>query len=164
MIRSFVVAAAQNRVIGQGNRMPWHLPSDLAFFKRITMGHPIVMGRKTYESIGKPLPGRTNIVITRDPGFRAPGCVVVDSLEAAYRAAGDTDEVFVIGGAQIYQAAMANVDRIYLTEIQASPEGDTWFPEIDRRQWIETELATQDIDERHAFATRTVRLDRKRSA
>src|SRR6185369_8110113 len=111
MIRSFVVAAARNGVIGQGNRMPWHLPSDLAFFKRLTMGHPVVMGRKTYESIGKPLTGRKNIVITRDPAFQAPGCVVVDSLDAAYRAAGDAGEVFVIGGAQVYEAAMPTVDR-----------------------------------------------------
>ena len=164
MIRSFVVAAARNGVIGQTNRMPWHLPSDLAFFKRITMGHPVVMGRKTYESIGKPLPGRKNIVITRDPAFQAPGCVVVDSLDAAYRAAGDVDEVFVIGGAQVYEAAMPTVDRIYLTEVEAQIEGDTWFPRFDRSQWAETELATQGLDERHALTTRTVRLDRKRPA
>ncbi|QJR10311.1 Dihydrofolate reductase type 3 [Usitatibacter rugosus] len=164
MIRSYVVAATRNRVIGKGNGMPWHLPSDLAFFKKITMGHPIVMGRKTHESIGKALPGRTNIVITRDPAFKAPGCVVVDSLEAAYRAAGDVDEVFVIGGAQIFEAGMPGVDRIYLTDIDAQIEGDTWFPPFDRSQWVETELARQGVDERHAFATRTVRLDRKRPA
>jgi len=164
VIRSFVVAAARNGVIGQGNRMPWHLPSDLAFFKRVTMGHPVVMGRKTYEAIGKPLPGRTNIVITRDPAFRAPGCVVVDSLDAAYRAAGDVDEVFVIGGAQVYEAALPTVDRIYLTEVEAQIEGDTWFPRIDRSQWAETELARQGVDGRHAYSTRMVRLDRKRPA
>ncbi len=163
MIRSFVVAVARNGVIGHTNGMPWHLPSDLAFFKRLTMGHPIVMGRKTHESIGKPLPGRTNIVITRDRAFRAPGCVVVDSLEAAYRAAGDVDEVFVIGGAQVYDAAMATIDRIYLTEVEAEIEGDTWFPAFDRSQWTEVELARQGIDERHALTTRTVRLDRRRA-
>lgn len=162
MIRSFVVAVARNGVIGHTNGMPWHLPSDLVFFKRLTMGHPIIMGRKTHESIGKPLPGRMNIVITRDPALRAPGCVVVDSLEAAYRAAGGVDEVFVIGGAQVYGAAMATIDRIYLTEVEAEIEGDTWFPAIDRSQWTEVELSRQGIDERHALATRTVRLDRKR--
>ena len=162
MIRSFVVAAARNGVIGQANGMPWHLPSDLAFFKRVTMGHPIVMGRKTYESIGKALPGRTNIVITRDPAFEAPGCVVVDSLEAAYRAAGDAEEVFVIGGAQIFEAAMPTADRIYLTEVEAEIAGDTWFPKLDRSQWMETELARQGLDERHAITTRTLKLDRKR--
>jgi dihydrofolate reductase len=164
MIHSFVVAAARNGVIGQTNRMPWHLPSDLAFFKRLTMGHPVVMGRKTYESIGKPLPGRKNIVITRDPAFQAPGCVIVDSLDAAYRAAGDVDEVFVIGGAQVYEAAMPTVDRIYLTEVEAEIEGDTWFPRFDRSQWAETEISRQGLDERHALSTRTVRLDRKQPA
>jgi dihydrofolate reductase len=144
--------------------MPWHLPSDLAFFKRLTMGHPIIMGRKTYESIGRALPGRTNIVITRDPAFKAPECVVVDSLDAAYRAAGDVDEVFVIGGAQIFEAGMNGADRIYLTEIDAEIEGDTWMPRFDRSQWAETELARQGLDDRHAFKTRTVRLDRKHPA
>ena len=163
MIRSLVVAVARNGVIGHTNGMPWHLPSDLAFFKRLTMGHPIIMGRKTHESIGKPLPGRVNIVITRDRAFRAPGCVVVDSLEAAYRAAGDVEEVFVIGGAQVYDVAMATIDRIYLTEVEGSIEGDTWFPPFDRSQWTEVELSRQAIDERHALATRTVRLDRKRA-
>ena len=99
MIRSFVVAVARNGVIGRTNGLPWRLPADLAFFKRVTMGHPVIMGRKTYESIGKPLPGRLNIVVTRSPGFTAPGCTVVESLEAAYRAAGEAAEVFVIGGA-----------------------------------------------------------------
>lgn len=162
MIRSFVVAVARNGVIGHANGLPWRLPADLAFFKRITMSHPIVMGRKTYESIGKPLPGRTNIVVTRSPGFSAPGCVVVDSLAAAYRAAGDAKEVFVIGGAQIYEAALPDADRIYLTEVESEIDGDTWFPKIDRSEWIETELERHAPDDRHAHAMRIVRLDRKR--
>lgn len=162
MIRSFVVAVARNGVIGHANGLPWRLPADLAFFKRLTMGHPIILGRKTYESIGKPLPGRLNIVVTRSPGFRAPGCTVVDTLEAAYRAAGDAPEVFIIGGAQIYEAAFPSADRIYLTEVEADIEGDTWFPRFDRKDWEETVLERHERDERHAHAMRIVRLDRKR--
>ncbi len=160
MIRSFVVAAARNGVIGRGNALPWRLPEDLAFFKRLTMGHPIIMGRKTYESIGKPLPGRLNIVVTRS-AFQAPGCTVVDSLEAAYRAAGDADEVFVIGGAQIFEAALPSADRIYLTEIESAIDGDTYFPRFDRSQWSEKELGRHGVDESHAHPMRIVRLDRK---
>lgn len=162
MIRSFIVAVARNGVIGHTNGLPWRLPADLAFFKRVTMGHPIIMGRKTYESIGRPLPGRTNIVVTRSPGFAAPGCIVVGSLEEAYRAAGDAQEAFVIGGAQVYEAAFSGADRIYLTEVEADIEGDTWFPRFDRGQWTETELERHGRDERHAHAMRIVRLDRKR--
>lgn len=164
MIRSFVVAVARNGVIGHTNGLPWRLPADLAFFKRLTMGHPIIMGRKTYESIGKPLPGRLNIVVTRSPDFKAPGCTVVATLDAAYRAAGAVDEVFIIGGAQIYDAAFAAADRIYLTEVESEIEGDTYFPLFDRRDWVETVLEVHARDERHAHSMRIVRLDRKRAA
>jgi dihydrofolate reductase len=163
MIRSFVVAAARNGVIGHTNGLPWRLPADLAFFKRLTMGHPIIMGRKTYESIGKPLPGRLNIVVTRSAGFQAQGCTVVGTLEEAYRAAGDAPEVFIIGGAQIYEAAFATADRIYLTEVESRVEGDTFFPRFDRNEWVETALETHGRDERHAHSMRIVRLDRKRA-
>jgi dihydrofolate reductase len=163
MIRSFVVAVARNGVIGRTNGLPWRLPADLAFFKRVTMGHPIIMGRKTYESIGKPLPGRLNIVVTRSAGFQAPGCTVVGTLEEAYRAAGDAPEVFIIGGAQIYEAAFATADRIYLTEVESQVEGDTFFPRFDRNRWDETVLETHGRDERHAHSMRIVRLDRKRA-
>ena len=163
MIRSFVVAVARNGVIGHTNGLPWRLPADLAFFKRLTTGHPIIMGRKTCESIGKPLPGRLNIVVTRSPDFKAPGCTVVATLDAAYRAAGDAPEVFIIGGAQIYDAAFAAADRIYLTEVESDIEGDTYFPRFDRRDWVETVLETHGRDERHAHSMRIVRLDRKRA-
>jgi dihydrofolate reductase len=162
-LRSIVVAVARNGVIGHTNGLPWRLPADLAFFKRLTMGHPIIMGRLTWESIGKALPGRHNIVVTRTPGFQAPGATVVGSLEAAYRAAGDTPEVFVIGGAQLYEAAFADVDRIYLTEVESDVEGDTRFPSFDRAAWQETELERHGRDERHAHSMRIVRLDRGRS-
>src|SRR5215831_8230091 len=102
MRRSLVVAMSRNRVIGRDNQLPWRLPADLAFFKRTTSGHPVIMGRKTYESIGKPLPGRTNVVITGQRDYVAPGCIVVHSLDEAYRAAGDSDEVFVIGGSALF--------------------------------------------------------------
>ena len=126
------------------------LPADLAFFRKLTMGHPIIMGRKTYESIGKPLPGRLNIVVTRQPGFSAPGCTVVPTVQSGYAAAGDAREVFIIGGAQIYEASFADADRIYLTEVESDIEGDTYFPRFDRSQWAEKELERHGIDERHA--------------
>ena len=164
MVKSFVVAVARNGVIGHTNGLPWRLPADLAFFKRLTMGHPIIMGRKTYESIGRPLPGRLNIVVTRLPGYHAKGCTVVGSIDAAYVAAGSAEEVFVIGGAQVYEAALARADRIYLTEVESDIEGDTLFPRFDRQGWVETELERHPRDARHAHSMRIVRLDRKKRA
>ena len=164
MIRSLVIAQAANRVIGRDNRMPWHLPADLAHFKRVTMGRPVIMGRKTWESIGRALPGRLNIVITRTASFTAPGATVVGSLDEAYRAAGDVDEVFIIGGGQVYAEAMATADRIYLTEIAAEPEGDTWFPAFDRSQWQETVMGEHAPDEKNAHALRFLKLERQRPA
>jgi dihydrofolate reductase len=144
MIRlAIIVAAAENGVIGRNNALPWSLPEDLRYFKRVTMGKPIVMGRKTYEAIGKPLPGRTNIVITRNPGFAAEGVRVVSSLEEALELAGHialidgAEELVVIGGAEIYQAAIPEADRLYITEVHASVEGDAMLPEIDWAQWLE---------------------------
>jgi dihydrofolate reductase len=135
---SLVAALARNRVIGAGNRLPWHLPEDLRRFKRLTMGAPVIMGRKTHESIGKPLPGRRNIVVTRQPGARWEGCEVAGSLEAALAAAGDAPEVFVIGGAELYAAALPRADRLHLTLIDAEYEGDALFPEFDPAGWRET--------------------------
>jgi len=138
-----IVAAAENGVIGRNNALPWHLPQDLRYFKRVTMGKPIVMGRKTFESIGRPLPGRTNIVITRNPDFAAEGVRVVGSLDEALRLAGDialidgAQELVVIGGAGIYKAAIPRADRLYITEVHASVEGDAFLPEIDWAHWHE---------------------------
>jgi dihydrofolate reductase len=162
MRRSLVVAMSRNRVIGRDNHLPWRLPADLAFFKRATLGHPVVMGRKTYESIGKPLPGRRNIVVTRDPAFRAEGCVVAHSFPEALAAAGNAEEISIIGGSAIFAAALPDADRIYLTEVDAEVPGDTYFPDFDRSQWTETELERHAADERHAYPFRIVRLDRKR--
>tara|TARA_A100001037_G_scaffold277126_1_gene276906 strand:+ start:1344 stop:1823 length:480 start_codon:yes stop_codon:yes gene_type:complete len=135
---SLIVAVAENGVIGRDGDLPWRIPADLKFFKDITMGKPIVMGRKTYQSIGRTLPGRTNIVITRNPDFAADDTVVVDDLDAALDAAGDADEAMVIGGAQIYALALARANRIYLTRVHAAPDGDVTFPELDRDVWKET--------------------------
>ena len=162
MIRSLVVAMDRNRVIGRDNALPWRLPADLAYFKRVTMGHPVVMGRRTYESIGKPLPGRLNIVVSRNPGFRAAGCTVVGSLDEAWRAAGNAPEVCVIGGTSLFAEALPVADRIHLTEVGAEVAGDTWFPEFDRAEWSEREVERHAADERHAYPFRIVVLERKR--
>lgn len=134
---TLIVARARNGVIGRDNAMPWKIPGEQAFFKRVTMGHPIVMGRKTWESIGRPLPGRRSIVITRDPNFAAPGAEVVHSLDEALALVGNADEAFVIGGAQIYTAALPRADRVIVTEIDADFAGDTTFPALAPGEWRE---------------------------
>lgn len=162
MIRSLVVAMARNRVIGRDNLLPWRLPADLAYFKQVTMGHPVVMGRRTYESIGKALPGRKNIVVSRNRDFAAPGCTVVGSLDEAWKAAGDAAEVSIIGGTSLFAEALPLADRIHLTEVEADVPGDTFFPEFDRGQWSEREVARHATDDRHAYPFRIVVLDRTR--
>ena len=140
---AIIVAQAKNRVIGVNNKLPWHLPEDLRYFKQVTMGKPIIMGRNTYESIGRPLPGRENIVISRQADYAPKGVVVVPSLEAAIEHAGNiglingVDEAMVIGGAQIYQQALDIADRLYLTEVDAEIDGDAWFPDFSREEWNE---------------------------
>ncbi len=140
MTVTLIAALARNRVIGRGNRMPWHIPEDLKRFKALTLGHPVIMGRKTFESIvatlGKPLPGRDNIVVTRAKDYAAPGCRATHSIEEALAAAG-AGEVFVIGGAEIYALALPLADRLQLTEIDAGIEGDAYFPAFERSAWRE---------------------------
>lgn len=144
-----IVAMAENRVIGINNKLPWYLPNDLKYFKQVTMGKPIIMGRKTFESIGKPLPGRANIVITRNEGWLAEGVKVAHSLDQAYaiaEAIGEIDgqsELMIIGGDQIYQSSLTAVDRIYLTQVHAHVEGDAWFPEVNWDTW--KEVAREDF-------------------
>ncbi|NOQ16936.1 MAG: dihydrofolate reductase [Methyloprofundus sp.] len=140
---SLIVAMASNHTIGINNAMPWNLSADLKKFKKITMGHPIIMGRKTFESIGRPLPGRQNIIISRNPDYSQEGCQVFNSLEAAIKSCAELDEAFVIGGATLYEVALELADRLYITEIQQEFEGDTWFPIIDKQQW--QEVAREDI-------------------
>ena len=137
MTVTIVAALGRNRVIGMDNRMPWHISEDLKRFKALTMGHPVIMGRKTFESIGKALPGRENVVITRSHDFEAPECRMVHSLEEALAAAGAAAEVFVIGGAEIYALALPLADRLQLTEVDAAIDGDAYFPDFDRSAWRE---------------------------
>ena len=140
---AIIVAQAENRVIGINNNLPWHLPEDLRYFKQVTMGKPIIMGRKTFESIGRPLPGRTNIVITRDDSYQPENVKVVNSLEAARELAQSIctidgcDEAMIIGGAQIYEQALPMADRLYLTQVHADVNGDAWFPAFNPGDWAE---------------------------
>ena len=153
-ILSFVVAMARNGIIGQDNQLPWRLPADLRHFKAVTMGKPIIMGRKTYESIGRPLPGRTNIVLTRAPDYTAEGCLVVHSVEEALAAAGDAEEVMIIGGAELYRQLLPRADRIYLTRVEEDVAGDTYFPQLDADRWHERsrEAHAPDADNPHAYS------------
>jgi len=162
MRRSLVVAVARNGVIGRDNQLPWKLPDDMAYFKKVTMGHPVVMGRRTWESIGKPLPGRDNIVVTHNVGYSAPGCRVVHSLAEAWHAAADAAEVSVIGGTTLFEETLPIADRIHLTEVEADVPGDTFFPPFDRARWRETEVLRHAADARHAYPFRIVVLDRIR--
>ncbi|MDP2811643.1 MAG: dihydrofolate reductase [Rhodocyclaceae bacterium] len=135
---TLIAAVARNGVIGRDNKLPWRLSEDLKHFKALTLGHPMIMGRKTWESLPGRLPGRPHIVVTRDPGYRAEGATVAGSLEAAIAAAGAFDEAFVIGGAELYAQALAIADRLQLTEIAEDFEGDIRFPDFDRGEWRET--------------------------
>lgn len=150
---SIVVATARGNVIGKANDLPWYLPADLKHFKQLTEGHTVVMGRKTFESImarlGKPLPNRRNIVITRDPDYKAPGARVVYSLEAALREQKADDQLFVIGGAQIYEQALSLVERVYLTQVEADIQGDAFLPELAASQWQEVSSEPHQADERN---------------
>jgi dihydrofolate reductase len=134
---SIIAAIANHRVIGKDNTLPWHLPEDLKRFRALTIGHHIIMGRKTYESLGRLLPGRTTVIVSRQPGYSVEGAKVAGSLAEALKACGGDEEVFVIGGAEIYRAALQIADRMCLTEIDAEISGDAWFPEFDRAEWQE---------------------------
>ncbi|NVO08726.1 MAG: dihydrofolate reductase [Bacteroidales bacterium] len=142
MTISIIVAVAENQIIGYNNQLLWHIKEDLQRFKSLTLGHHIIMGRKTYDSIGRPLPGRTNVVITRDKNYQADGCIVVNSLEDALNIASQDSEVFIIGGGDIYRQTLSLADRIYFTRIHASFSGDTFFPELDLKEWT-TESVTK---------------------
>ncbi|OIR06256.1 dihydrofolate reductase type 3 [mine drainage metagenome] len=151
---SLIVAAARNGVIGRNNQLPWHLPGDLKYFKGVTLGKPVVMGRKTFQSIGRPLPGRTNVVITRDTGWRAEGVLVAHDVETALALAAGLaagGEVMVIGGAEIFRAALPLATRLYLTEVQADIDGDAFFPHPDPAEWRELSRRQQDGDPPYAF-------------
>ncbi|MDO7084351.1 type 3 dihydrofolate reductase [Pseudocolwellia sp. AS88] len=150
-ILSMVVATANNRVIGKDNDMPWHLPADLAYFKKTTLGKPVIMGRKTYESIGRPLPGRQNIVISRDINYKAEGVETVTSVDAALALVSEVEEVMVIGGGAIYQHCLPAADRLYITHIEAEIEGDTQFPFYDTNIWKKVSSSKYLADDKNAF-------------
>jgi dihydrofolate reductase len=157
---SLIVAMAKNRVIGADNKIPWHLPNELKLFKTLTMGHHIVMGRKTYESIGRLLPGRTTVIVTRQKDYAVPVAIVAHSVREAIAACEGDDEVFVIGGADLFRESLAVADRLYLTTVEAEPAGDVFMPEFDMSEWKETSAQTFDEDEKHAHAYRLAVLDR----
>ena len=152
---------ARNRVIGAGGRIPWHLPDELRLFRGITMGHHMIMGRKTYESIDRLLPGRTTVIVTRQPGYTVPGAIIAHSLDEAVAACGSDDEIFVIGGAELYRAALPRADRIYLTTVDAEPAGDTFMPEVDLSAWREISSDAFPADAKHAHHWRFAIYDRK---
>ena len=157
---ALIVAMAQNRCIGVNNAMPWHLPEDLKYFKRTTLGKPVIMGRKTFDSIGRPLPGRKNIVITRNPSWQFEGVEVVNGLDqglllakAAARSA-EVDEIMVIGGAQIYAAALPLAERMYITQVATSFEGDAFFPDFDQEAWRLAGSESHAADEHNTYGCR----------
>jgi dihydrofolate reductase len=160
---SLISAVAQNGVIGNNNDLPWHLPDDFAFFKRKTSHHPIIMGRKSLDSLGKPLPNRTNIVVTRNPDFRAAGVLVTHTIEDAIERSRQINqaEIFVIGGAEIYAMALPLATTLYLTEIDKAYPGDTHFPAFDRRAWQEVSRQAHPADERHEVSFSFVEYERK---
>ena len=161
---NLIVAMTSNRVIGFNNKIPWHLPADFAWFKKQTLGHPIIMGRKTFESIGKPLPGRRNIVISRNAQWRAEGCEVFTTLEAALGSSIPIEQKFVIGGASLYGEALPLADCLYVTEIDALPEGDTFFPELNSHQWRESWREHHPADDKNAHAMDFVILHRQKES
>lgn len=162
---SFVVAMDRNRLIGAGDGLPWRLPDEIRRFKKITMGHPVLIGRKTYESIPdkfRPLKGRTNIVLTSQKDYEVPGCVVVHNMHDALNAVGTDQEVMVIGGARVFEELMPLVDRLYLTEIDGEYAGDVYFPELDLSEWEEVARERHPRDERHDSPFTFLILDRIR--
>lgn len=148
---SILVAMDKNNTIGKNNQLPWHLPADLAYFKRITMGHSIVMGRKTFESIGKPLPGRKNIILTRDSEYQAEGCHVIHSISAIKEMNKKTAEIFIIGGAELFNQTLSFVDKLYITEIESTFEGDTFFPSLDESEWSLVSKEKGKKDEKNPY-------------
>ncbi|MGD2081796.1 MAG: dihydrofolate reductase [Chromatiales bacterium] len=159
-VLSLVVAVAENGVIGRAGRLPWHLPADLRHFKTLTMGKPLLMGRRTWESLPGVLPGRRHIVLTRTPGYRAPGCAVVHSMVEALASAGDVAELMVIGGAGLFAETLPLARRIYLTRVHAAPQGDTFFPPFDPGQWREIERLHRPADEKNPYACTFTTLER----
>ena len=161
-IISAIAAMSINRVIGKDNQLPWHLPADLKHFKNLTTGHPILMGRKTYESIGKPLPNRTNLIMSQNSDFQAAGCITVQSIQEvlAQPAVINSEELFIIGGAHIYQLWLAEITRIYLTLVKETFDGDAFFPELNSNDWREIAREQHQADEQNIYAYDFIQLER----
>lgn len=157
---SMIWAMGRNNALGCKNRMPWYLPADFAYFKRVTMGQPVIMGRKTFESLGKPLPGRTNIIITRNKDYSPEGCIVVDSVERAKELT-ENKNAFIIGGAEIYKAFLPIADKLYITEIDHDFEADTFFPEIDYSKWKLVSSEPGVRDDRNLYDYKFLVFERK---
>jgi dihydrofolate reductase len=160
MIVSQIAAMSENRVIGKDNQLLWHMPNDLKHFKNTTSGHTVIMGRKTFDSVGKPLPKRRNIIITRQT-ITIEGCEVVNSVEAALELCKDEDEVFIVGGAEIYKLSLHVTDRVYLTVIHHHFEGDSFFPELVANEWKEVSRENHPADEKNAFAYTFITYERR---
>ena len=158
---SIVVAMGGNRLIGKDNHLPWHLPADLAFFKKLTTGNTILMGRKTFDSIGRPLPSRRNIIITRNTNIEITGCEVVNSIEEALSLSQGETEVMVIGGAKLYQQILPIADRLYITQVEGEFDGDTYFPHYDEDDWLEVSCESHQPDEKNKHAYHFIILKRK---
>lgn len=158
---AIIVAMARNRTIGINNTLPWRIPEDLKRFKSLTMGHHLIMGRKTFDSIGKPLPGRITVVVTRNEALKIEGCIMAHSLEEAIKACAGDDEIFIVGGADLYALAMPWVETIYLTEINLDVAGDTYFPEFDKTQWQELAREQCSQESPQALEYHFVTYDRK---
>ena len=162
MLLTAVVAATENNVIGRDNGMPWHLPADLQHFKAVTLGSPVLMGRKTFEAIGRPLPGRRNLVLTRSPAFSVPGIEVVHSLDDAVGLAGDVPELMIIGGAALYELALPRTQRVHLTRLHMTLDGDAHFPDLPESQWREVSRSECRLaDERNACDMTFLVLERR---
>ena len=158
---SLIVAVGENNEIGKGGKMPWHLPADLKHFKALTLGKPVIMGRRTFEAIGKPLTERRNIVVSRNPAFRAPGCETAASLVDALVLAAGVREIMLIGGGELYREALPRAQRIYLTRVHARFDADTFFPVLDQGEWSETAREEHAADERNPFAYSLITLERR---
>ncbi|MBU3901143.1 dihydrofolate reductase [Patescibacteria group bacterium] len=162
-IKSIIVAIARNGVIGRGKELPWHIPADLAYFKKTTSGHPVIMGMATHESIGRLLPGRKNVVLSDLPDFKpTEGAFKAASFQEAFKLAEDDQEVFIIGGASVYEQALEFADRLYLTEVQADIDGDIYFPEFDKNQWVETKRENYLADEKSFYNLNFIVYERRK--
>ena len=158
---SIIAAVAANGVIGRANALPWHLAGDLKWFKKLTLGHHMIMGRRTFDSVGKPLPSRTTVVVTHDPSFCAPGVIVTGSIDAALEIAAHDDEPFICGGAEIYRQTLHRADRMYITQVHADVGGDTFFPEFDDvNEWRLTDREDFEADENNDYAYSFLTYDR----